>query len=231
MPPSALPSAFDLEHMYKKGYFPHLFNTRANANYVGTVPDKKFYSPNTMKTCTDCDLSCFKIGCRNNFLNWHSEMSLQNYKVDFQEELVEYCVSDVNILMHSCLKFRKILVDECNVCPLNEGTTIASACNLVFRRNFLKPETIAIIPKKGYRNVDVHSKISIKWLIEEAAKRQINIQHAANGREITLNAMKVDGYCENQNLVFEFHGCYFHGHGCLSNLRDKPLREDANDNA
>ena len=34
---AALPKAFGLEEL-KKGYFPHFFNTRANADYVGPYP-------------------------------------------------------------------------------------------------------------------------------------------------------------------------------------------------
>jgi G:T-mismatch repair DNA endonuclease (very short patch repair protein) len=46
------------------------------------------------------------------------------------------------------------------------------------------------------------------------------IQHAKNGGEkkITLTEnriVRVDGYCEETNTVFEFHGCFYHGHDPL----------------
>lgn len=35
-----------------KGFFPHKFNTKENANYVGVLPEKRFFSPETMKAKT-----------------------------------------------------------------------------------------------------------------------------------------------------------------------------------
>lgn len=67
IPLSALPSAFDLPPDFKKGYFPHLFNTLDNEKYIGSIPNKEFYSPDTMKICDDCNKGCKKHGCRNNF--------------------------------------------------------------------------------------------------------------------------------------------------------------------
>ena len=47
--------------------------------------------------------------------------------------------------------------------------------------------------------------------------QSIQIQHARNGGEksviINGNNYKVDGYCEQNNTIYQFHGCYFHG--CL----------------
>ena len=40
---SKIPKTFDLKEL-KKGYFPHLFNTPENQDYVGNVPNKKFYN-------------------------------------------------------------------------------------------------------------------------------------------------------------------------------------------
>ena len=34
---------------YLKGDFPHLFNTPENQNYIGPIPDKKFYGIDQMK--------------------------------------------------------------------------------------------------------------------------------------------------------------------------------------
>ena len=42
--------------------------------------------------------------------------------------------------------------------------TIASACNLVFRTKFHKPETIGIIPAQGYRSDEKHSTKALKWI-------------------------------------------------------------------
>lgn len=40
---SALPKVFGLGVNFKKGYFPHLFNTRENEKYLSLLPKMKFY--------------------------------------------------------------------------------------------------------------------------------------------------------------------------------------------
>ena len=48
MPLANMPKTFGFTEL-KKGYFPHLFNKLENLNYVGAIPPKKDYSPDTMK--------------------------------------------------------------------------------------------------------------------------------------------------------------------------------------
>jgi G:T-mismatch repair DNA endonuclease (very short patch repair protein) len=222
-----LPKAFGLSNTFKKGYFPHLFNTKSNENYVGLMPDSSFFGVDEMKECGSCDdLKCKTPGCRNNFLQWHE--AYKNNIFDFQKELTEYCLSDVEILTQSFLKFREQLLTTSNVCPLRESCTIASACNKIYRRNFLQPNTIGIIPKNGYRLSENQSKIAIKWLIWEENLRQINILHSAKQREVMICGLRVDGYCNETNQVFEFNGCYYHGcPTCFKYNRNAPLHDNS----
>ena len=74
---SKLPASFGQTEL-KKGYFPHLFNTRQNQSYVGPLPDAKFYSPDTMTA-----------PARTAFLAWHQAQSQQEF--NFQEEMEAYC--------------------------------------------------------------------------------------------------------------------------------------------
>ncbi|VEN56957.1 unnamed protein product [Callosobruchus maculatus] len=213
---SKLPKAFGFAEL-SKGYFPHLFNCSANKNYVGPIPALEFYNPDNLKD----------EKARNELLKWHSEMVAQNYVFDFQNEITQYCVSDVDILTQSCLKFREMLIEETGVCPFMEAVTIASACNIVYRRNFLKPNTIGIIPKGGYRMRNNQSTLAIKWLVLEEKSRNINIQHAAKGEEARVGGVKVDGYSPDTKQIFEFEGCYYHGCSqCFTHQRDIPLKEE-----
>ncbi|XP_055390586.1 uncharacterized protein LOC129619368 [Condylostylus longicornis] len=149
-------------------------------------------------------------------------------KVD--EQIIEYCANDVTILTQSCLKFREMFLKQCNVEPFLEATTIASACNLAFRRNFLKEDTISLIPKHGYRNSGNQSKVAIQWLVWEEEKRNINIRHTAKQKESFVNGIKVDGFCSETNQVFEFYSCYYHGHPtCIPHNRNNSLQDDSND--
>lgn len=47
MPLASFPKTFGLKEL-KKGYFPHLFNRPENYEYVGPVPAKDYYMPETM---------------------------------------------------------------------------------------------------------------------------------------------------------------------------------------
>jgi hypothetical protein len=55
------PKTFGLKEL-KKGYFPHFFNTTENRNYIGKIPDTKYYGVNSMK-----------INERQEFLEWHKQ--------------------------------------------------------------------------------------------------------------------------------------------------------------
>ncbi|CAH0547088.1 unnamed protein product [Brassicogethes aeneus] len=117
------------------------------------------------------------------------------------------------------------MITTTNVCPFTNACTIASACNKVFRKNVLKPNTIGIIPKGGYRMTNNQSMIALKWMVWEENQRKITIQHAGRGQEAILSGLKVDGFCENQ--VFEFQGCYYHGcPRCFKHQHDEPLSGD-----
>ncbi|CAH1115486.1 unnamed protein product [Psylliodes chrysocephalus] len=221
MPLSKLPKAFGLKDV-KKGYFPHLFNKKENWNYIGPLPALEYYDPDNLKYTPTLDEN---TDSRQQLVDWHKEN--KNYVFDFQKEIIAYCISDVDILSRACLKFREMIIKEGRVDPFTEAITLPGACNKIFRRNFLKPNMIGLVPKNGYRYRDKQSKIAVQWLIWEGHQRGINIIHAANGTEAVLAGVKVDGFCKETNQIFEFHGCYFHGCiKCIKYKRDEPLHED-----
>ncbi|KAK5643501.1 hypothetical protein RI129_007346 [Pyrocoelia pectoralis] len=211
---SKLPKVFGLTEI-RKGYFPHLFNTTDHQNYIGPIPPLETFEPDNLK-CND----------REALLAWYEGKVAENYIFDFKKEFVEYCVSDVDILAQACLKFRQLMIKEGNVCPFTESVTLPSACNKIFRRNFLKPNTIGLIPKGGYRQCDNQSKIATQWLLLEERDRRINITHSVKQKEARVGGVKVDGFCAETNEVFEFYGCYYHGcPKCFKHVRNTPLTD------
>lgn len=57
-----------------------------------------------------------------------------------------------------------------------------------------------------------YSRKQIEWLNNIMEKENIHIQHAENGGEFYIQGIgKVDGYCQETNTVYEFHGSYWHG--------------------
>jgi hypothetical protein len=94
-----------------------------------------------------------------------------------------------------------------------QAITISSICNKVFRTMFLIPDTVGIIPRRGYRIRDRQSFEALQWLAYIGRTRN-NITHAGKGREVHLLGgpnMKVDGYCAETREVFEYLGCFWHG--------------------
>ncbi|KXJ18224.1 hypothetical protein AC249_AIPGENE20397 [Exaiptasia diaphana] len=94
--------------------------------------------------------------------------------------------------------------------PLPDAFYDPDACNLVFRKNFLQPETIAIIPPYGYTPQDKQSALALKWLSYLAEKENINIRHAGNSGEQRIGPYRVDGFYEG--TVWELYGDFWHGH-------------------
>lgn len=74
---SKLPKTFGLSELVK-GYFPHLFNTEANQHYVGALPAKEHYTPNTMSSAD-----------RANFMQWYEQRQAEPF--DFRKEILMYC--------------------------------------------------------------------------------------------------------------------------------------------
>ena len=191
------PETFGLTEM-KKGYFPHFFNIPENQDYVGPIPDVRYYGPDQMMADD-----------RKKFLKWHQDSVDENYVFDFRKELEGYCRSDVDILRRSMLKFREDFITIANIDPL-QYITIASVCMTVYRSKFMPENTIGII--KDITKTEAFSKISMNWLKWVSDTQGVYIQHALNGGEHVISKVgKVDGFCKDTNTAYEFQGCFWHG--------------------
>ena len=188
-PLSAFPYTFGLNEL-KEGYFPHYFNTNENQNYVGPIPDAKYYGSDTMGKTP-----------RQEFLKWHTAKVKENYVFDFRKEFLEYCDPDVDILRRGCLELRKQFLEIANIDPFQY--IIAGVCMDIYRSKYLQPKTIAVIKDD---KKEMYSRGSIAWL-----NTFTNVQHALNGGEIDICGAKVDGFNPETNTVYQYHGCFWHG--------------------
>ena len=150
MPLEKFAKTLDLREL-KKGFFPHEFNTIDNQDYVGIYPTKDYY-----------DIDYFSSEKRTEFEAWYLKNSQNTF--NFQQEIEDYCVSDVKLLKEGCISFRKIINDKSNLDPFSSCTTIASLCHHIFRKNIMKENTIAIIPPNGYNPEQRTSVKAMKWL-------------------------------------------------------------------
>ena len=210
MPLASFPSTFNLSEL-KKGFFPHLFNTPENQQYVGRIPDLEFYDPDSMMSSKKEEL-----------INWHVEQVRRNVQFNFKQELIAYCKSDVILLKKGCQAFQEEFQREAGFNPMEKCFTIASACNLYWRKNLLTPNTIAIEPLHGWRGARVnHSLMALQWLYfqenllaKEGASAD-RIKHVRNSGEQTIRTENkiyfVDGYDSVTRTVYEFNGCFYHG--------------------
>lgn len=192
-----LPGMFGLQHTVKKGFFPHKFNLPSNYAYRGAMPDISVYEPDNMDPKR-----------RAEFEIWYKQRTDTSYEFNFWKELTEYCRDDVRVLRSCCEQFRKQYFEITTIDPFSY-ITLASACNAVYRKQFMPANTIGLIPSKGYYGHEKHSFQSIIWLEYVSKQQDMAIQHARNGGEktIVLNSgkhVKPDG-CYEAHL-FEFYG-------------------------
>ena len=77
-------------------------------------------------------------------------------------------------------------------------------------------------------------KMAIEWLEWVAHKERIHIRHQLNNVEKRVGdrRLPVDGFNPETQTVYQFHGCYWHGHDCALNRgkefnekRKKPMAE------
>jgi hypothetical protein len=82
-----LPEAFGLPAT--KSWYPHYFNTEENLDYVGPIPDMRYYGANDMSA-----------GERNEFVAWYA--SHKGAVFNNRRVLEEDCQADVTVLRQAC---------------------------------------------------------------------------------------------------------------------------------
>ena len=125
---------------------------------------------------------------------------------DNRRVLETYCQDDVTVLRKACRVFRRAFLQVGNINVFHESVTIASACNKVLHKLFLKPDTIGLIPTGGYSGNVNHGKKAMMWLVYGEQLDSCRIMHGRNGREFRLPKLprlSVDGFCEETNTVYE----------------------------
>jgi len=152
---------------------------------------------------------------RREFLAWYEGQ--KDVMFDNRRVLEAYCQNDVTVVLQACRVFRQEFIKIGKIEDFLEAITIACACNNVLLKRFLKPDTIGRTPTGGYSCNFNYSKKALIWLVY---KEMIDgggrkILHGRNGRQYRLPEMpnfSVDGICNETRTVYEFFGCYYHGH-------------------
>lgn len=93
--------AKDFGCSHQKGDFPFMFNTIENYNYVGPIPDLKYFSLELCKTQ--------KI--RDDLLSWHASW-FGRTDWNFKEQLLSYCENDVDVACEIVKAYHEIWLDK-----------------------------------------------------------------------------------------------------------------------
>lgn len=198
IPLASFPKTFDLGNIMK-GFYPHLMNTVALTNYVGVRPAREMYG-----------VENFSKEKLREFDEWY--ITQEHVEFDNVAQLLDYCIMDVVILKRGALKFMKLFRELLNINPFLEAVTLPSAAMLGFRKNFLKPNQLGIVPKNEYAGNKMQSIIGRKWLEYENRKvhRTMIFEY-----KVPRVGVYVDGfvYSHDPNVkskIYELFGCHFH---------------------
>ncbi|KAK3925572.1 putative DNA polymerase [Frankliniella fusca] len=227
MPLSAMPRSFGLQEL-KKGFFPFLAINHENYNYEGKMLPKADYCVTTMRS---------KVAAE--FHDWYDDQVAKDTLFNFRQEFLAYCISDVTILRQACRAFRQLFQQTAGFDPMFSCITLSSACMAAYRRNFLQPNTIGLVPDGGYHGRGRQSHMALQWLDYESYKLGKVIKTIYTDREVSVLGRHVDGYIELhlpggrvEKRIYQFMGDFWHNcpehypatKGCGENRYEQTVR-------
>ena len=202
-----LPTMFSLKER-KKGFFPHRFNVPENQNYIGPYPDKKYYGVNELRGGVS-DVTGELVGPIADFEKFYNTTKDKTF--DLQEELYQYCSSDVLILRDACLKFRMDFIETTGIDPLVRHLTLSQLSMDFYRSALMKPETIGRITENSHFQQRRQSARAMQWLHYKQEQLGRKLTMKSNKGEKKIDIYYVDGYDEETKTVYEFLGDFYHG--------------------
>lgn len=114
-----------------KGYFPYLFNTVDNQDYIGSLPEKEKF-----------DMKHMKVKEVPLFEKWYDEELLKNEPYNLKEQMKAYCIQDVLALAEVLVEYEKSHLSVHGLSPLTK-TTAASVAKHVYQERYMPPDQIA----------------------------------------------------------------------------------------
>jgi hypothetical protein len=214
-----LPEIFGIKETVK-GYFPHHFNIEEHNNYIGVIPDIKYFGCNNMKVE---DLPDF-----NKWYLEHADITDWNFK----DEMIKYCRADVEVLSRAVLVFRKMFYDNLNIDPFRY-ITLPSLCMNIYKGKFLPDKSIVAndankpiskVSREWFINLDNSNMHREKPLfidqtkLDKFNKHENNIIRYERNEPVEFDnyfkdSCRVcpDGFDVLNETVYEFYGCKFHG--------------------
>src|SRR6267154_4938227 len=196
-----LSKMFGSEH--QKTFFPYDMLTEKHIDYKGKLPSIKHY-----------DIDNLQESERDDFFKFYDKQKqlFQNVPFDLKKVLYTYCKQDVFVLATCMEKFRRLILFKTVLDPFQKDVTLAGICIRDFLTNHMKPHSIGIIPAKGYFRCASQSKKALDFLSFKSWQLSVKIRTVKDPRgEKQIGQYKMDGFCRKLKLIFDFHGCWYHG--------------------
>ena len=112
------------------------------------------------------------------------------------------------IFRNCCIESPKKDSYDIGIYPFLNNVTIASFCNLLYRRNLMPKDSIEKIPENGYHPKQKQSIKALIWVKYLSNNFKINIRHNGNeDGEFKIWQFFVDGIDFENKTIFELHGC------------------------
>ena len=248
MPLSDFPKTFGLEEAVK-GFFPHLYNRPENQNYIGPTPDAKYYMPETMSKEKKEEFDLYYENASKPVVLFNFQEELVRYCKSDVKLLKEGCETFQKLFIeHSGFNpFEKLTIaSACNQglrdnCMYKDTIASEPAHGWAGLKGNASKESLEWLHwmnhgmrKQAYDTMneedhEVHDLMEIYDPDYQHPIRKDYIEHAGNGDEKYIPAIRttVDGYCEENNTIYQYQGCYWHGcEVCYPNRTEKHFRLD-----
>jgi DNA polymerase type B, organellar and viral len=225
-----------------KGYFPHFFTRVDNFDYndlLENIPKSDFgYETMSVKEQSVFDVWYTEHVASGYVFNFREEMhkycaqdvrilrdGVEEFRKTIKElsvELREQDKPDINIITRESFstvdiqQSQIVQTDNSNddsICDPIAYVTLAGLCHAMYKSIFLRENSIALIPNGGYAEQRYSNK-AVEWLEYKRQAEKLNIVDVSNSStgEAKIGTYRVDGYDEQNKTVYEFHGCFWHGH-------------------
>ncbi len=128
------PKAFRIEER-TKGYFPYRFYTKQTMNYKGNMPGAQWFDFDRLSTKE-----------RETALQWYVDNQFTT--IDLAKMCLEYCKSDVYLLMIGAVKFQQEILELTGLDPY-ENPTIASSAMRIYKFHDMPEHSIGLFTTRS----------------------------------------------------------------------------------
>ena len=204
-----VPKLCGLSINFRKGFFPHDFNTEENRHYDGPLPPKDTFG---LEFHSSAEIAEFEIW----YAGEERRLEAAGETYNLKNEMIAYCKDDVRVLRAGFLTFNKNVETLTGFRCGEDNCTMAGLANLHLHTT-IPDKLIGRIPMRGYSHSDIQSREGLAFMLFlDKFVYNGKLQHARKGEgearlPVEGKTIKVDGFHHATKTVEEFAGCMWHG--------------------